>query len=312
MNFISLLNTVATIAVLLLVGFFSRKGGLIDDAFSKKLSNLIVKIGQPMLLLSNLISLEYSAENLKRGLIALSLSLGIHFFIGVLAHIVTKGYKNLDEKKIAEFAVVFANCGFIGFPIIESLYGKEGLFCGAFYLIGFHIFTWSWGIFILSRGRDDIKLTPKKIFINLGTVPSFIGIFIFLLPLPVPEFVPDSASYIASLCTPISLFITGSLIATDKVTKLFSKRANYPVIFLRLVISPLLVCALLKILGFSEFYVMFGTVMAAMPSGAIATMFSEMYSLNSKFASQLVGGTSILCVATLPLVVLAAQRICAL
>ena len=303
MNFVSLLNTIATIALLLATGFGLRKWGVIDNAVSKGLSSIIVKVAQPMLIISSLISLEYSAENLKKGLTALALSLGVHFVLGILAHFGAFGIRDFDERKIAEFAVMFTNCGFIGFPIIESLYGAEGLFCGAFYVVGFHLFTWTWGMAILSRGRDDIKLTPKKIFVNFGTVPCLIGFILFLLPFDLPPFFSMTAGYLANLATPVSVLITGSLIATGSLRELFGRGKNYYVAALRLLVFPAVICVGLKLCGLSEFFVIFGTVMAAMPSASVVTMFGELYNINPPYASRLVGLTSILCVVTLPLAV---------
>lgn len=303
MNFSSLLNTVVTLAILLGVGFGCRKTGLIDSVFSKKLSTLIVKIGQPMLVISSLISLEFSAENLKKGMFALLLSFALHLIMGVLSHLFVKGFRDADERKISEFAIMFTNCGFIGFPIIESLYGEAGLFCGAFYILGFHLFVWTWGIFILSRGREDIKLTPKSILVNFGTIPCLIGFLMFICPFSFPQFVSQTATYIADICTPLTMLITGALIATGTMKDLFGKMGNYLVIAARLLVIPFIVCVILKLCGLSEFYMVFGTVMAAMPSAAIVTMFGEMYDINPGYASRLVGVTSLLCVFTLPLMV---------
>lgn len=312
MNFTSLLNTIASLALLMAVGYFLRRVGLIDDAFSKGLSSLIVKVGQPMLIISSLISLEYSAENLRRGLIALALSFCLHVVMGTVAHFALCRMKNVDERKIFEFTVMFTNCGFIGFPIIESLYGKEGLFCGAFYLVGFHLFIWTWGMAILSRGRDDIKLTPKKIFVNYGTIPSLIGFLLFLLPFPLPNFLTTTANYLGGLSTPISLLITGSLIATGGLRRLFGDKKLYAVAALRLIVLPALVCCLLKLCGLSEFLIVFGTVMAAMPSASVITMLGELYGIDPACASRAVGLTSVLCVVTLPLAVAFAQMITAI
>ena len=198
---------------------------------------------------------------------------------------------------------MFTNCGFIGFPIIESLYGKDGLFCGAFYLVGFHLFIWTWGMAILSRGRDDIKLTPRKIFINFGTVPCLIGFLLFLCPLKIPGFIVMTADYLAGLSTPVSVLITGALIATGTARDLFGRVGNYAVCLLRLLVLPAVVCVVLKLIGLSEFLIVFGTVMAAMPSASVITMFGEMYDIMPGFASRLVGVTSLLCVVTLPLMV---------
>lgn len=309
MNYISLLNTIATLFLLLSSGFAARKIGFIDETATKKLSDLIVKIGQPFLIISSLISLEFSYDNLKKGLAALLLSVFLHFIMGALAYVFSKGFKDINERKIAEFSLVFTNCGFIGFPIMESLYGSAGLFCGAFYLVGFHIFTWTWGIFILSKGRSDIKLTVRKAFVNFGTIPSLIGFILFLIPLRKPEFLTDFASYFSGLCTPIAMLITGVLLATRSVRELFLSKGNYLVCFCKLILIPAAVGVVLRTIGLDSFYITFGVVMAAMPSAAVVTMLSEMYNLNSGYASQLVGSTSLFSVATLPLMVGFAQFI---
>ena len=284
-------------------GFGLRRAGVIDNVFSKNLSTLIVKVAQPMLVISSLISLEYTRENLMRGLGAVVLSFALHTGMGIAAHFAVKGFRDADERKISEFAIMFTNCGFIGFPIIESLYGKDGLFCGAFYVVGFHLFIWTWGMAILSRGRNDIKLTPKKIFVNFGTIPCLIGFILFLIPWPMPAFLVKTTDYLASLATPISVLITGSLIATGSMRDLFGRFGNYAVSFLRLILFPVVVCVALKLCGLGEFMIIFGTVMAAMPSASVITMFGELYDINPGYASRIVGITSMLCVVTLPLLV---------
>jgi len=309
MDFISLLNMVATLAILLCVGFGSRKLGLIDDAFSKKLSRLVVNIGQPMLIINSLISQEYSAENLKRGLIALGISFVLHSFMGVLAFLFARFIKDFDKRKISEFGMVFVNAGFIGFPILESLFGADGLFCGAFYLIGFHMFLWTWGILILSRGREDIKPTPRKIFLNYGTVPCFIGFALYLMNLPIPQFLTQPVGFLSDLCTPLTMMIAGSLIATGSLKELFASGVNYFVATMKLLVIPAVVCVCLNLVGLSDFYVIFGTVMAALPSASMVTILGELYGINPAFASRIVGFTTIACTVTLPLAVTFAQFI---
>ena len=304
MDFFSLLNTVITLALLLITGFLLKKGNILTDSFTKSLSELIVKIGQPALILSSLITLDFSVEKLKMGLISLAISVCLHSFIALIAHFLVKFRKDFDERKITEFTLIFTNCGFIGFPIIKSLYGEEGLFCGAFYLIGFHLFIWTLGIFILSRGRSDIKPTPRKIFINLGTVPCVIGFIIFLLPFRLPVFITDTVSYLASLCTPVSMLIIGSLIASENLKKFFFSAGNYISSAFKLLLIPAIVCPVLKLIGLSDFFVTFGTVMTALPSATVVTMFCELYDIKPSFSSRLVGLSSILCTFTLPVMVL--------
>lgn len=312
MNYISLLNTVATLFLLLAVGFISRKAGIVDDTASKNLSELIVKVGQPLMIVSSLISLKFSSENLKRGFTVLALSFGLHMLLAAAAFLLSRPIKNPDERKLSEFASVFTNCAFIGFPIIESLYGPDGLFCGAFYVIGSHLLIWTWGISILARGRDDIKLNPKKIFINFGTIPCAIGILLYLLPWRPPSFIGQFLSYGGSICTPLSMVIIGARLASVPLKKLFFTGKSYYVCAVKLLVMPTLAALVLKALGLDDFYVIFGTVMAALPSASIVTMFGEIYSIDPAYASRLVGLGTLLCTATLPLAVCLGELIASL
>ncbi len=317
MNFTALLSIIATLFLLMACGFFARKVGIIDDVASKRLSTLIIKIGQPMMIISALVDAEFSYENLTNGFIIIGAGLVLHALMAVMAFFLCKGFRDLDERKITEFSLVFTNAGFIGFPIMKALFGNTGLFLASFYVISFHLFIWSWGIAILARKRSDIRLTVRKIFVNLGSIPCLIGILLYLAVIPfpgfaLPDFLTDFLRYLSGLCTPISVLITGALLATRTPKQLFGSWKIYYFSALKLIGIPLVICVLGKLVGLPDFLVLFCTVEAALPSAATITMFSELYGLNAGYASQTVGTSSLLSVATLPLVLLGAQWIVSL
>lgn len=314
MNFSALLAIIATLFLLMACGFFARKKGIIDDVASKRFSTLIIKIGQPMMIVSALVEAEFSYANLKDGLIIVGLGIALHIVVAGIAFLLCKGFKDIDERKITEFSLVFTNSGFIGFPIMEALFGSKGLFLASFYVISFHLFIWSWGIAILARKRPDIKLTVRKIFINLGSIPCLIGLLIYLAVIPFPNFVLPSfiskfLSYLSGLCTPISVLVTGALLATRTPKQIFGSGKIYYFSALKLIGMPLVICLLGKLIGLPADMVLFCTVEAALPAAATITMFSEIYNLNAGYASQTVGTSSLLSVGTLPLVLLLAEWI---
>ena len=317
MNFSALLTIIATLFLLMACGFFARKKGIIDDVASKRLSTLIIKIGQPMMIISALTEAEFSYENLGDGFLYIGIGIIFHAVMGGLAFVLCKGFKDLDERKITEFSLMFVNGGFIGFPILEALFGAKGLFLAAFFNISFHLFIWSWGVAILARKRSDIKLTVRKIFINLGSIPCLIGVLIYMLVIPFPDFVlPAFLSkffmYLSNLCTPISVLITGALLATRTPKQIFGSGKIYYFSAMKLIVLPLIVCVICKLIHLPQDMILFVTVEAALPAASSITMFSEIYGLNSGYASQTVGTSSLLSVGTLPLVLLAAQWIVAL
>ena len=310
MSFTSLLSTIATLALLLAAGIVTGKLKIVDEVSTAKLSTLIVKLGQPFLIINALIGIEPTPENIKSGLLILALGTGIHIFMALLAYLLAKPIRGFDERKLTEFGMLFTNCGFIGFPILESIFGETGLFYGAFYVVSFHIFTWTWGLAILARGRDDIKITPKKALVNFGTIPSLIGIVIFLSGLQLPEFLTDFSGYVASLCTPISMLITGANLSRRGMKSMLTNPSVYLTSVTRLVLMPLAVTTALWLVGVPDYMVVFGCVMAAMPTAAVITMFGEMYHISPGCAAELVGSTSLLSVATLMPVIKFAEFLC--
>ena len=314
MNFSALLTIIATLFLLMACGFFARKKGIIDDVASKRLSTLIIKIGQPMMIISALTEAEFSYDNLKDGFLYIGLGMVFHAVMGVFAFLLCKRFRDLDERKITEFSLMFVNGGFIGFPILEALFGAKGLFLAAFFNISFHLFIWSWGIAILARKRPDIKLTVRKIFINLGSIPCLIGVLLYMAVIPfpgfaLPAFLSKFFMYLSNLCTPISVLITGALLATRTPKQIFGSGKIYYFSAMKLLALPLVVCIIGKLIGLPHDMILFVTVEAALPAASSITMFSEIYGLNSGYASQTVGTSSLLSVGTMPLVLLLAEWI---
>ncbi len=306
-TFIDLLEVIGILTLLLITGYISRRVNLIDDMGSKRLSSLIIKLGQPMMIVGALISKPFSTEALKTGLFFMLIGFLIHPLMMGLAWLTGPLYRDVNQRKISLFALTFTNCGFIGFPILDAIFPGEGSFIGAFFVIGFHIYVWTLGIYILGKGRDDVKLTPKKAFLNPGTVPCVIGLGLYLLKavVPYPQFTIDFTVSLYAICMPISVLITGALIAKQGLLRMARTPSLYIFNTIKLLGIPLIVCLIAKLvtLGMADSYntILFCTVIAALPSGATISMLGEMYDISPEYAAQCVGSSSILSIGTLPL-----------
>ena len=324
MNFDALNVVVATLTILLAVGFFCRKVGIINDISSKNLSKLILMVGQPAMLVYSMSNAEYTEENVKMAWIMLGLGFVFHGVLAVLSYFLALPYKkNLDEEKISEFSFMFTNCAFIGFPIFEALLGAKGLFMAAFLVFSFNILLWTWGLAIFARKRDDIKLNIKKVLVNFGTIPCVIGFVFYLLKAPsigfeMPEFISKALGYLTNLCTPKSVLITGALIATQSPKRIFCSWKLYYFNIIKLFVLPILICLISKVLLILipfdgiEIYATFLTAAAALPAASTVSMMSETYGLDSGYSSVVVGTSSIISVLSMPLTLMLAQWILSL
>ena len=321
MNFDALNVVVATLTILLAVGFFCRKVGIINDISSKNLSKLILMVGQPAMLVYSMSNAEYTEENVKMAWIMLGLGFVFHGVLAVLSYFLALPYKkNLDEEKISEFSFMFTNCAFIGFPIFEALLGAKGLFMAAFLVFSFNILLWTWGLSIFARKRKDIRLNIKKVLVNFGTIPCVIGFVFYLLKAPsigfeMPEFISKALGYLTNLCTPISVLITGALIATQSPKRIFCSWKLYYFNIIKLFVLPILICLISKVLLILipfdgiEIYATFLTAAAALPAASTVSMMSETYGLDSGYSSVVVGTSSIISVLSMPLTLMSAQWI---
>jgi len=290
------------------VGYYLRKKKIVDAAFSKGLSKLVLHVTQPVLIISSMIKMKFSADNTKMVGIVFIISILVHIVAALLGRLSMRIMKDEDSRKLSELSLIFANCMFFGIPIAEPLFGVKGVFWISFYSIFFHIFSWTYGLIVLGRGRDDIKLNPKKVFFNYGTVPCAIGVVLYFLSFDIPAAVTTAFGYIGGMCTPISLLVLGGVLATVPVKKLVCDWKIYYVSLFKLIIFPLVCYIVAKYIGnLGDELSMFVLLMAALPTASLTNMFAELYDVNPGYAAKTVGMTTVISVATLPFVVYIAQ-----
>lgn len=310
------ISSVSTMFVVMCVGFVAAKLHIIDDSFSNKLSDLVIKICQPFLIISAVIKVEYTHENLKTGLAILLLGIGVHAFSALIAYFASIPLnKKFEERKMSEFSMVFSNCGFMGFPILGAVLGDVGLFWGAFYCVTFNLLEWTYGFVILSRKRPDIKPSLKKTVINYGTIPSVIGFLLFVCRWSAFEnnivgaCLTNAFDYIGSLCTPISLLIIGAMLSKIPFKKLIADGYVLYTCLFKLLIIPILTSFLLTLLNLSNDIVFFASIMAGLPTAANSVMIAEKYSVSPDYAAHVVAISTLLTPITIPIVIAFADTV---
>ncbi len=321
MNFDRLYVVVATLFLIMAVGFLCRRVGIIDDVASKRLSKLILAVGQPAMLIHSLSKPEYSDANMKTALVMIVLGFVFHALLALIGYFAALPLKkDPDERKITEFSFMFANCAFIGFPIFEALLPGVGMFMASFLTISFNVLMWTWGLGIFARGRKDIKMTLFKVLVNFGTIPCLIGFGLFMLKHPsigfeMPAFFTEAAGYLTNLCTPISVLITGALIATQSPKKIFCSWKLYYFNIVKLLVLPILVACIAKLVmvifpaADIMTYAIFVSAAAALPAASSVSMMAETYGLDAGYSSLAVGTSSLISVLSLPVAMMIADII---
>jgi len=169
-------NQVITLFLIIIIGFYARKRDIITADMTGKLSHFMLQITQPLLIISSF-NFEFSQEKLINAILVLAMSTFIHLFSMLVGKFLYLRYPE-RMRRVLKFITVFSNCGFMGFPVLDSVFGSIGVFYGALYVIPFNVLALSYGVMVFS-GRSD-KDTIKKILTHPVIISVAVGMILFL------------------------------------------------------------------------------------------------------------------------------------
>lgn len=291
-------NQILVLFIIMFIGIISKKKNIINENVEKSISTLLVKIGMPAMVISSS-SIAYSSEILPNMFNILLITIVSYISIiafGSLSSLVFKFEKN--TANVYTSLIVFANVGFMGYPVARALYGEIGVFYTAIVNLVFTTMVWTYGILLYnSKGKLNFKS-----LINIGTISSLLGILLFLIQVHIPGPILSALDLTGRMTTPLSMLLIGALIANVNVKALFSDWKVYWTSFIKLLVIPLITALFLKLLNYNEMVISICTIMAAMPAAATNAIFAKEFDVNPTFASIGVFITTMLCIATLPLI----------
>jgi malate permease and related proteins len=295
----ALTNQVLILFLLIFVGFIARKKNLLNNEITAGLTNLLLTIIVPFTIITSF-NLKFSPSILHNAIILFWCAVLAHVFSALLSLVLFFKYHGPD-RKILKFATIFSNTGFMGLPVLGSLFGPMGIFYGSIYVATFNIFVWTLGVMIFT-GKEELKIL--KALTNPSLIAVLLGflLFFFSIQLPIPIY--QTLDMIGGMNTPLSMIVIGSMLAGIKLKELFAGLPVYYGSTVRLLIVPLAVAFLLKLLGIQEHLLKICIVSTAMPVATMTAIFAEKYNGNTLLASRLIFISTALSLLTIPLILL--------
>lgn len=285
---------------ILLVGILLRKKKQLSDFAEETMSVLIVKVGLPAMVLAST-NIPRTPNGIKDVYILFGLSILYYIGMFLLGGFSAKlaGLRD-DSFNVFVGLVTFANVGFMGFPIAKSFYGEQGVFYAAVVNLIFNLTLWTVGILLFNRNE---KIHLRKL-LSPGTLACILAIFIFLLGLRLPAPVYAALSTMGSMTVPLSMLMIGALIADRDILKAFQNKTLLFMSFIRLLLVPLLTGVILHFFDLNHEIIYIFCILAAMPAGALNAVFAREYNSDKVMASEGIFVSTLLCIGTLPLIVL--------
>lgn len=292
-----IVNGVISLFLIILVGVYAAKKRIITKEINKGLTNILLKITLPCLVVSSFI-FDLSDElkdNIIRCFIYSPLVLIISIVISYILLIPIKG----EKKIIIQFANVFSNCGFIGFPIVFSIYGNEGVIYASIFNLFFTAFLWTYGV-ILFNGkmkREDIK----KVLLNPAIVAVFIGLIIMIFAFDIPSVLSSTLDLVGNMTSPLSMIIVGVILGNAKIISYLKDKTIYYSAFLKLIIMPCILILISRLLKDTSLVIKTLIIVTAMPAAAMTSILAESFDKESEYSAVIVFITTLFSVITFPI-----------
>ena len=283
--------------IILLIGFFCYKKGLITKQGTKQLSVVELNLVNPIL-----IFMSYQKDYDS----AMTHNLIWAFILSALSYAVAiaLSYVFISKKQklfsVERFSIIYSNCGFIGIPLINGLFGAEGVLYLTAYITFFNFLVWTHGLMTMKE-KIDFSSALKALKAP-SVIAIFLGLICYFTRLSLPTVPAQALQYISDMNTPLAMIIAGATAAQTNILCVFRKPRNYLICFYKLLAIPLIAFLVIRLFNVPSIVCTTLTVAAACPVATTGIMFAITLNKDSEKCSELFTMSTLLSLLTLPLV----------
>lgn len=145
-----MLQQMIVMFLMMAVGYLCYRKQILTEEVSRKVSAIVVNVANPCMILSSaLTDQQMQGKELVQ---TLAIVVMMYVFLLVMAQLLPRILCIQKESRGAYAAMtVFANIGFMGFPVLAAMYGNGALLYGAVFQIPFNILIYTYGVAVLTR-----------------------------------------------------------------------------------------------------------------------------------------------------------------
>jgi predicted permease len=206
-----------------------------------------------------------------------------------------------DKKTILHFSNVFVNTGYIGFPILHSIYGPEGVIYGSIFNMFFVLLVWTYGIVIFkgTLNKKELKKELVMILLNPSIIAVCLGIIIMMFNIQLPGALLSSIASIGNITGPLSMIIIGVILSNVKLSNYLKDWTIYYGIITKLIIIPSIIYCISLLVATPSKAINTVIIMSALPASAMTSIFAESFDKEKEYAAVIVSLTTLLSLVTL-------------
>ncbi len=294
-----ILKQIGIMFILMMIGFLLYKGKKLDNKGTKSISNLLIYIILPAVIINGFI-VDATKEKMIELLISAAMALACLLAAVLISHVCFK------RNPIENFAATFSNPGFFGIPIIVSTFSAGSVFAVTAFVAFLNIGQWTYGVSVLKEEKMQISL--KTIIKSPFIIGLIIGLAIFFTRVPVPAFLKTTISTVTNANTPLAMILIGTYLAQADLKDIFINPHLYAVSAVRLLVIPVVSLLLLCLVPNAYYETkMCVLIAAACPVGANVAVYAQLHNKDYAYSVETVTQSTIFSALTIPLMTMLAE-----
>ena len=294
------LEVMVILFIIVIAGYVLCKLGYMGDKFDQKLSAIVIDVTCPALILSSVMGDSLPDRSLIMPLLGVGfLTYFILLLFGFLVpRLITK---NRDDQGMIGFALMFANVGFIGYPIVSSIFGPHSIFYAALLNMPNTFFIFTAGV-MLVKGEYSIRQLNPKVLFSPAMIAAIAAALLVAFNVHTPGIIARPVTMVGNITVPAALMVIGSSMARLPLKEIIGSTKVYVSSLIRLVVIPVALYLLFRVCGVDEVVNDINTVVIAMPVASFGTMFCMKYGRNPALMTEMTFITTVFSIITIPLV----------
>lgn len=288
-----------SLIIIVIAGFISHKRGIINEEFERKLSGFVIKVTCPALLISSTMGDKMpDREHIPMLLLVSLLTYVILIPLAYIQPVLMRVKRDL--KGMYSFMLTYSNVGFIGYPVVASIFGSDAVFYACILNVFNTITVFIWGVMFISGEnlKDGFRF---RLFVSPAMIATYISVIIVVLNLHTPKAIAMPLSILGNMTVPSSLIVIGAALAEIPTRKMVGTPHIFIMCFLKLLVLPLLVYYAMIMIGIDTRISSINMILIAMPVASFGTMFCMQMGKDETTMSQGTFWTTLLSVVSIPL-----------
>jgi hypothetical protein len=299
MDFQVIATTMCSLIIIVIAGFVSHKRGIINEEFERKLSGFVIKVTCPALLISSTMGDKMpDREHIPMLLLVSLLTYVILIPLAYIQPVLMRVKRDL--RGMYSFMLTYSNVGFIGYPVVASIFGSDAVFYACILNVFNTITVFIWGVMFIS-GENLKNGFRFRLFVSPAMIATYISVIIVILNLHTPKAIAMPLSILGNMTVPSSLIVIGAALAEIPTRKMVGTPHIFIMCFLKLLVLPLLVYYAMIMIGIDTRISSINMILIAMPVASFGTMFCMQMGKDETTMSQGTFWTTLLSVVSIPL-----------